>query len=341
MRLSVLVLTHRATRTLLRRCLASLADEARGDDGIEVLVGLNGLGAAAPAERAALAAEFPWARVVELPVLSRGEARNRLAQEARAPLLHFLDDDAWVPPRFCERVLGAWARHPEAAAVGGPNVGPDDAPAFERAVDFLLRSPLGAGPMRARYRAAGAEGPRPGWTFMLTNLGARKDAFLRAGGFPGTSSAEENLLLHRLEASGGGAVFSPALAVRHRRRGGARAFLAQVFCNGRGRGEITAAEPRSLQLIALAPPLALALLPAIAAFFPRVALGALALYAGAAVVETARLAAVDGDPAAALRLPPLFPAAHIAYACGLLAGLASEVRGRAPERVRDVAAADV
>lgn len=342
MELSIVVLTHRGTSSLLRRCLESLAGEAGAGSGVEVLVGLNGLGDQAAAERAALSREFPWARTVELPALARGEARNRLVELCAAPIVHFLDDDAWVPAGFARRLLDVYARHPEAPAVGGPNVGPAGAPAFERAVDFLLRSPLGAGPMRARYRRAGPEGPRPGWSFMLTNLGARKKAFLACTGFPGTASAEENLLLYRVERRFGRAVFSPELSVFHRRRAGLRAFLSQVWCNGKGRGQITAAEPGSLQAAVLAP-LALALLPAAALLRPAAAAGAFCAYAGACLLEGLRMAALERDLAGAALVAPLFLAAHLAYAGGCAAGLCSEAQHavRAPKRVRDVASADL
>jgi glycosyltransferase involved in cell wall biosynthesis len=47
-------------------------------------------------------------------------ARQRAVDEARAPLLVFVDDDVDVPPGFLEAYAAAAARHPDAAFFGGP-----------------------------------------------------------------------------------------------------------------------------------------------------------------------------------------------------------------------------
>lgn len=239
----------------------------------------------------------------------------------RVPL--FLDDDAAVPENFLDLLEDAAARHPEAPILGGPNVGPRAAPPFERAVDFLLRSPLGAGPMRRRYRRGGPEFAAPGWSFMLTAMGARRGLFERDGiAFPADCvSAEENLFVHSVERRHGRGVFCPELFVTHRRRPGLMSFLSQVFVNGKGRAQITRAAPRSLQAAVMAPTLFVAYvacawaLPAPANWLPG------AVYAVAAGFETLRLALVEGDPAAACRLLGLFPLAHAAYAAGFLSGM--------------------
>lgn len=302
---SFVILTYRR-EAALRRCLESLA--AAGVAGrCEALVGFNGGEPGADALIAEVARRFPWARAFASEAAPRGRARNRLIPHCRGELIYFLDDDAVVAPDFIDRLLEAMARHPEAAAFGGPNACAPDATPFQLSADAVLRSPLGAGPMRARYEASGPERFRPGWSFMLTSLGVRREAFARRGlAFPDNpASAEENLLLHRVEKAVGPLLFCPQLRAYHERRPTWGSFLSQVFVNGRGRGQITVLEPSSLQLVVLAP---LALLAA-AALQPRLAL----LYAGACVVEAAR--------ARRWRVAALIPLAHAAYAAGVLAGL--------------------
>lgn len=340
MDLSFVVLTHRRTEGLLRLCLASLEPGSRPSSS-EVLVGYNEAGEEAAAARRALESDFPWARWFSLPGLDRGQARNRLVAEARGTYVHFLDDDAQAPPGFADRLLALYARFPDAPGAGGPNVGAPGAPAFERAVDFLLRSPLGAGPMRCRYVTEGAAGPREGWRFMLTNAGLRRDVFEKLSFPAGCASAEENLLLHGVDRALGRCVFDPALFVWHRRRSTARLFLRQVFVNARGRGEITRREASSLQAAVLVPPAFFFSLAGLALARSREALRLLGAYAFACLFETLRLAVSEADPAAALRLPLLFPAAHGAYAAGFVFGLLvrpAHVQSRIPADLRNVAA---
>ncbi|PIR19545.1 MAG: hypothetical protein COV48_01405, partial [Elusimicrobia bacterium CG11_big_fil_rev_8_21_14_0_20_64_6] len=77
----------------------------------------------------------PWLRWLEMPRLTRGAARNRVARRAAGSVLYFLDDDVTVSHGFVDRVRTVLACHPQAAFVGGPNIGSRGAGAFERAVE--------------------------------------------------------------------------------------------------------------------------------------------------------------------------------------------------------------
>lgn len=321
MRPSILVLNYKR-RAELRACLDALARDGAPAKA-EVVVGLNGAPEENAVAAAELAVEYPWVKTVRLSRLDRGTARNRLADAASGDPLYFLDDDTVPPPGFLDRVAEAFARWPAALAVGGPNLGlPGDA-ALPRAVDFLLRSYLGAGPMAVRHRAEGPEEPSPSWTFTLSNFGARRAAFDAGLRFPGRAeSAEETLFIHELGRLGGVAVHAPRLAVWHRRRATMRAFLRQTFTCGLGRAQITRAAPTSLIPAVLAP-LVCAATAAVLALRRPDALAALAgLYAALVAVETVRMLVLERD-AAALLLPALYPLAHAAYAAGLAAGAAA------------------
>lgn len=47
-------------------------------------------------------------------------ARNRAIAEATAPLITFLDDDAFIAPNYLGTLVEAFRQHPDCGAVGGP-----------------------------------------------------------------------------------------------------------------------------------------------------------------------------------------------------------------------------
>jgi GT2 family glycosyltransferase len=318
MRLSFLVLTHKRAEEVLA-CLDSL--ERDGAPGkAEVVVGLNDSSKANDALAAVLAARHPRVRVLPLRLCPRGEARNRLAAAARGDVLYFLDDDTFVPPGFVDRAAAAFRLHPEATAIGGPNVGPPGAGVFPRAVDFLLRSPFGAGPMRVRHLRTGAERAAKSWAFTLSNMGVRRAAFDTGFRFPSlAASAEETLFVHELEKGGRAALQSPSLFIYHRRRPGWSSFLRQTFSCGLGRAQITRTAPASLHPATLVPSISLAAGTVLLLSRPAALAALCAAYAAACLFEAARMAVQERD-AAALYLPALFPLAHAAYGLGLASG---------------------
>ena len=318
MRLSFLVLTYRRDCELLA-CLDSLElDGAR--EKAEVVVGLNDDPSANDALAALLRSRYPWVRVLPLRRCGRGEARNRLAAAASGDVCYFLDDDTIVPPGFIDRAATAFRLHPEAAAIGGPNVGPPGAAAFPRAVDFLLRSPLGAGPMRVRHLDRGVERRAPSWAFTLSNMGVRREAFESGFRFPArAASAEETLFVHELDRGGRVSLQAPALFIFHRRRAGWSSFLRQTFSCGLGRAQITRAAPSSLHPATLVPAACFAAALVLLRFSPFALSLIVSVYAAACFFEAARMAWRERDLAAAY-LPALFPLAHAAYALGMAAG---------------------
>ena len=318
MRLSFLVLTYRRDLELLA-CLDSLERDGVPQKA-EVLVGLNDERSANEALAALIKSRHPWARVLPLRRCGRGEARNRLAAAAAGDVCYFLDDDTLVPPGFVDRVASSFLRNPEASAIGGPNVGPPGAAAFPRAADFLLRSPLGAGPMRIRHLQTGVERVAPSWAFTLSNMGVRREAFDSGFRFPvRAASAEETLFLHELGRGGQTTLQAPALFIYHRRRAGWLSFLRQTHSCGLGRAQITRASPSSLHPATLVPAACFAAALILLFLSPFALIVLAAAYAAACLLETARMALTERDLAAAY-LPALFPLSHAAYLLGMIAG---------------------
>lgn len=317
--LSVVLLT-RARPGLLRACLDSVLHADLGEVR-EILVVVNGPDPEAHAVAAVAAAREPRVRALEIPLSSRGRARNLAAAAATGRLLHFLDDDVVVPPRLFAATAARFDGDPSLAAAGGPNMTPPDSSAFETAVGHLLSTRLGAWSMRARYRPVGAARVAGEESLMLCSLAFRADA----DGSDGLrfderlASAEENLLLERIRRRGSRAIYDPDLFVYHRRRSGWRGFLTQTFRSGAGRRQTASRLPSILRPVHLAPPLfalylaALVIRPGAAAALP------LAAYAAWLVLETAAAARAHGWRVAA-RCAALTPLHHLAYAAGFLLG---------------------
>jgi len=122
---SVVIASDRVS-TLLPECLRSLKD-AGGGPAFEAVV-------ASGEEPDAGGLGFPvrWVRVGQRNPAVR---RNRAAAASRGTTLAFLDDDAVAEPGWLSAGAAAIG---SADVVGGPDLGPRDAPYGERIADLLL-----------------------------------------------------------------------------------------------------------------------------------------------------------------------------------------------------------
>jgi GT2 family glycosyltransferase len=326
-RLSFIIISYGRPQLLLR-CLESLEPVEAPD--VEILVVFNGRQEAPGRSGKPPAFTGAQVRILELPGrISRGAARNAAVAQARGDILYFLDDDVVAPLGLARRILDKFSRYPQVRAVGGPNLAAPGATPFQKAVDFLLRSTWGAGPMRVRYRTIGGDRLVPAWCFMLCNLGVRRSVFTRPGGlaFPDRCiSAEENLLMHRLEKGSGPALLSDDLYVYHVRRGALAGFCRQVFQSGAGRAQITRMEPGSIQAVVFLPLLFAGYVLALglgswswSAWLPLGGYGLVGLW------EAVRLFRETRQAAAAGWLPVLMWFGHMSYAAGLLRGMIAPI----------------
>ncbi|MBI5211565.1 MAG: glycosyltransferase [Elusimicrobia bacterium] len=316
---SVIILASRPGS--LRRCLASIA-AARPPAPEEVLLVLNGLDDECAAAASEHARALPGLRVLRGEARSLGGARNMAIREARGDWLCFLDDDVVLPPSYFAALDGALRRHPDASAVGGPNITPPASPLFERCVGHLLGSWLAAGPFSRRVSGFPGDAWADDRALILCNLALRRSA-LRSEGLlfdEELARNEENLLLRRLLDAGHRALHAPDLFVFHERRRTFRGFCRQCFLSGEGRAAMTWKLPSSLRSFHL-----LALLPALcaagAALRPEAFLVPAVAYAALAAGHALFLARRHAEGPASLGwLWVLLPAAHLSYAAGLLAG---------------------
>lgn len=121
---SVVICTRRRPRTLEAAIRAALRQTVPPSD-YEVLVvnndpahdDLSGLIERLRRERGDGPA--PALRQVLAPLRGLSIARNAGLAAARGEIVAYLDDDALAEPNWLERLLAAYARHPECAAIGG------------------------------------------------------------------------------------------------------------------------------------------------------------------------------------------------------------------------------
>lgn len=201
---------------MLRETLARLAPPE--SLSWELLVVDNG-STDATAEVLAKADRLPL-RAVREPRPGIAVARRRAVEEARSPLLVFVDDDVDVPPGFLEAYASATRRHPDAAFFGGPvRLGFLAPPP-----DWLARGLDAVANAYARIDLGPEERPlRPGEIVHGVNMAFRAEA-LRAHPFDPAFGlrhdepllGEETELQRRLVRAGLSGVWVPAARVVHR-----------------------------------------------------------------------------------------------------------------------------
>ena len=302
----------------LRLCLRSL--ELASPKPTEILVVLNGNDDDCAAAAGEFAAALPGLAVLRGAPRSLGGARNAALARARGSWLCFLDDDVTVPPEYFAVFAEKRRSHPEAAAIGGPNLTPPGSPLFERCVGHVLGSLIAAGRRGRRYAGYAQDTWTDDGGLILCNL------CLSADGLHFDEDLvrnEENLLLQQLFRAGRKALHAPALFVLHERRSTLRAFARQCFLSGQGRAEMTRKLPGTLtltHLLPLAPAFGLLAAPV----FPAVFMPCLAAYGALALVNAVWLSIRHKEPPSAVWwLAWLMPAGHIGYAAGLVAGFLS------------------
>jgi GT2 family glycosyltransferase len=141
---------------------------------------------------------------------SLNAARNTGIEEARAPLIAFVDDDVLVPPGWVDALLAGAARYPDAEVFGGPI-----------RARFEGRAPRGCGRESAPITTLdlGLE-DRETERVWGANFAVRRSAVERIGGFDERivrPHGDEEEWLERVRAAGGRIVYLAAAGLDHRR----------------------------------------------------------------------------------------------------------------------------
>ena len=307
---SVLIASDRVD-TLLPACLRSLEEQSGG----------------VRAEAVVASSEEPRDVRLRVPVrwvcvASRNPAhrRNRAASEARGAILAFLDDDATAEPGWLAAGAAAIAG---AEIVGGPDLGPRDAPYAERLSNLLLATPwIGSGVPAHEWKPRG--GPvRSPHDVALCNLFVRRETFERLGGFDESFGyiGEDTDFVRRALSSGARVVLDPSVRVRHRRRAFPGPYVAQRWRYRVKTGRLLVERPglhargRVTALLAAG----FAATAGMAMFGARFLIPAAALYALSAWAFSAPI--WRRDLALAPAVPFAFAIHHLTYFAGLLAGI--------------------
>jgi GT2 family glycosyltransferase len=302
---------------LLPACLASLAAQA-GAPSFEVLVASSTAPQAMPGEPFAL-------RWIEVSERNPAHRRNRAAGEARGSFLAFVDDDATAEPGWVAAGAAALSRF---GIVGGPDLGPADAPYGERLSDLLLSTPwIGSG-IPAHERRPRAGPVRSPHDVALCNLFVRRDVFESLGGFDESFGyiGEDTDFVRRAMERGVAVELDPGVRVRHRRRGFPGAYLSQRFRYRVKTGRLLVERPGLHARGRVAAFLACGFLATAgtAAFGGRFLLPALALYA--VVAWLLSFSIWRKDPVLFPAVPLAFAMHHATYFAGLLVGMARGAR---------------
>ena len=213
--ISVVVCTHNGQETL-PECLERLGGLTYPD--FETIVVCDG-----SRDRSAQIAGAHGAVVVETDHRGLSHARNAGIERASGEIVAFLDDDAY-PDADWLHYLAASFRDERYAAVGGPNIPPDDGPLVASCV-----AAAPGGPIHVLISDREAEHV-PG-----CNMAFRKSALAAIGGFDERfwAAGDDVDVCWRLQEAGKTLGFSAGAVVMHRRRDSVRRYLKQQYGYGK------------------------------------------------------------------------------------------------------------
>jgi glycosyltransferase involved in cell wall biosynthesis len=317
------VVPARDEEATLPACLASIRAQERIAGGFEVIVVENGSHDATRAVAQAIAREDRRIRVLASDARNHAEAMNDGIMTARGDVVARVDAHSRIAPDYLRRVVAALARHPEAAAVGGPFLPAGETP-VERAIGLARSSPFGVGGGYGSDRATHDHPVRS------VQCGAYwREALVDVGLFdPAMAYGEDEELNWRLVQRGSVVVLSPELRQPYRPRATFAALARQYWNYGQGRARVLRKHPDFLALRHLAPSallLALVVLGVPALFgASRAATGvALILVAYLATLALAGVQALRraGDAREAALVPVAIACMHASYGAGFLAQL--------------------
>jgi GT2 family glycosyltransferase len=208
-RVSVVVCTYNGGRTL-RQCLDSLRE--LNYPNYDVIVIDDG----STDDTRAILRQFPDVRVVHQPNAGLSVARNVGLQIANGDIVAYTDSDCFADPEWLTHLVHQ-VQHTGAAAVGGPNLTPEDG---------WLAACVAASPGQPTHVL---ESDQVAEHIPGCNMAFRREALLAINGFdPLYRKAGDDVdVCWRLEQTGQWISFAPGAFVWHHRRQGPRAYLRQ------------------------------------------------------------------------------------------------------------------
>lgn len=233
--------------------LESLAGQSCRD--FDVVVVEDGSSARGDAECAR------WAKRLSLRydyITNRGPAgaRNHGASLCEGEYIIFFDSDCLIPPDYIHLTREFLAAHPETALWGGPDAAHPSFKPIQKAISYAMTSPFSTGGIRGGSEQADKFYPR---TF---NMGVRRDAFKRVGGFAAIRYGEDVDFSMRVQEAGYSMQLRRELFVYHKRRTSWRQFYTQVQHSGRARVALSRRHKGTLRPVHALPAVGVVLLAA-------------------------------------------------------------------------------
>jgi glycosyltransferase involved in cell wall biosynthesis len=273
-----------------------------------------------------VACDAPWndppagVRVVVGSSASRGDKLDRASEEANGEAIAFIEEGVRLRDGWQQRAVEI-LRDPSVGAAGGPYTLASGDTARQRAAGLILRSRIGSGPLRYRFRRGPARGVRE---LPTTNLVVRRSAFLAVGGFQSpTPMGDDTRLCYKLRSLLGlRVVCDPALAIEAPATS-LHELLSLVFRWGTQRGDLTRRLPQVSKPVPYAlPAVALIMMVVALALAPVSSIGRLSLVGLAAAYFSCGLwmLVTGGRPGVGLLAAVGVPLTHAAYGAGFLKG---------------------
>jgi len=204
--------------------------------------------------------------------LGIGESRNLGVQHAKGDYVVFFDSDCVIPPVYFTTVEQYLAAHP-VDVFGGPDKAAASFNNRQKAISHAMTSHYTTGGIRGGRNRSATFQPR---TF---NMGVRREAFLKVGGFGNLKVSEDIDLSMRLRKAGHSIALIPEAFVYHKRRTTFGKFFRQVHSFGRGRIDLQVRHGDSVKPVHLLPAMIVVYLAGggLASFFSQ---GILAVWMG-------------------------------------------------------------
>ncbi len=253
-------------------------------------------------------------------------ARNLGIKLAGGDVVIFFDNDSVAQPNYLGTLLNFINEHNEIDIVGGPQTNSEEGGFFARAGGATLTSFFGTFTMSSRYKKTKLNLDADEFSLTTANVAIRKKVFEKIAPFnTNIYPGEDPELFARAKNNGFKIAFNPELAVTHGRRPTLKAFCKMFFVYGRTRviKEQATPTPFPKNILFAFPSLfliSLFVLPLLA-YFTKLFLLPLAVYALAAVSFSVEAAAYNRVLLALPILPFLFFCVHVCYGAGYLVGL--------------------